>query len=208
MPVYPSFYPHEIEITAVAPRSRGRLLLAGKIQAYVGNAPRFAAAPPDTIDSVESLGSFVIVRVNPASPRARDEQSACATAEAVVRDLAGKGGGLVVHPYPVTPFHGDYLHHVDRAEAAKARVLRRAASWVRCPAQGQGGRRIWRSASCAPRWLRAGPGLGCRRSRRLSAADLIARASRRDQRLAGPAWLEPDGSRPIFFWATAPAMQT
>jgi hypothetical protein len=28
----------------------------------------------------------------------------------------------VLHPYPVTPFHGDYLHHADLAQAAKARV--------------------------------------------------------------------------------------
>src|SRR6266540_173562 len=26
---------------------------------------------------------------------------------------------LVFHPYPVTPFHPDYLHHFDLAEAAK-----------------------------------------------------------------------------------------
>ena len=29
-----------------------------------------------------------------------------------------------MHPYPVTPFHGDYLHHADLAEAAKARLAR------------------------------------------------------------------------------------
>ena len=65
----------------------------------------------------------MIVRVNPASPKAKDEQSACAIAETVVRDLAGKGGEMVVHPYPVTPFNGDYLHYIDLAEAAKARIL-------------------------------------------------------------------------------------
>ena len=104
-------------------RSRGRPAAHGKIQAYVGNAPRFATAPPNSIDSIESLGSFVIVRVNPASPKAKDEQSACAIAETVVRDLAGKGGDFVAHPYPVTPFNGDYLHYVDLAETAKARIL-------------------------------------------------------------------------------------
>jgi hypothetical protein len=45
-PVYPSFYPHEIELLAVAPDRAADLLRAGKIQAYVGNAPRFATAPP------------------------------------------------------------------------------------------------------------------------------------------------------------------
>ena len=52
-PVYPSFYPQEIELTAVAPDRAADLLLAGKIQAYVGNAPRFATAPPNSIDSIE-----------------------------------------------------------------------------------------------------------------------------------------------------------
>jgi hypothetical protein len=122
-PVYPSFYPQEIELMAVEPDRAADLLLSGKIHAYVGNAPRFATAPPNTIDSIESLGSFAIVRLNPASPRAKDEQSACAIADRVVRDLAGKGGDLVIHPYPVTPFNGDYLHYVDLAETAKARIL-------------------------------------------------------------------------------------
>ena len=52
-PVYPSFYPQEIELMAVAPDRAADLLLTGKIQAYVGNAPRFATAPPNSIDSIE-----------------------------------------------------------------------------------------------------------------------------------------------------------
>ena len=39
-----------------------------------------------------------------------------------MRDMAGREG-FVFHPYPVTPFDGDYLYHVDRAEAEKARLL-------------------------------------------------------------------------------------
>ncbi|MEX0591441.1 MAG: hypothetical protein WD207_10160, partial [Xanthobacteraceae bacterium] len=35
-PVYPSYYPHEIELAAIAPERAAELLLAGKIQAYVG----------------------------------------------------------------------------------------------------------------------------------------------------------------------------
>ena len=38
----------------------------------------------------------------------------------MVRALAGDSG-FVPHPYPVTPFHGDYLHHADLATAARAR---------------------------------------------------------------------------------------
>jgi len=47
LPVYPSYYPHEIEIATVTPERAAPLLLDGKIHAYVGSAPHFAAAPPD-----------------------------------------------------------------------------------------------------------------------------------------------------------------
>jgi hypothetical protein len=40
-----------------------------------------------------------------------------------VRAIAAAGGDVIAHHYPVTPLHGDYLHHIDRAEAAKERVL-------------------------------------------------------------------------------------
>ena len=42
--------------------------------------------------------------------------------------LAGEEGTYVFHPYPVTPYHWDYLHHVDRAEAAQTQSLRRDQS--------------------------------------------------------------------------------
>ena len=64
----------------------------------------------------------MIVRVNPVSPLAKDEASICALTLAVIREI-GKAGELILHPYPVTPFHGDFLNHVDLAAAAKARLL-------------------------------------------------------------------------------------
>ena len=184
-PVYPSFYPQEIELMAVAPDRAADLLLTGKIQAYVGNAPRFATAPPNSIDSIESLGSFVIVRVNPASPKAKDEQSACAIAETVVRDLAGKGADLVVHPYPVTPFNGDYLHYIDLAEAAKARIL--GGGTGRCPTEGQGGSHS-RQLQGSPAWRTQDSDWDAEIAE-VGAADLIARASVAINGWSGPAWL-------------------
>ena len=175
-PVYPSFYPQEIELMAVAPDRAADLLLTGKIQAYVGNAPRFTTAPPNSLDSIESLGSFAIVRVNPASPKAKDEQSACAIAETVVRDLGDKGAGLVVHPYPVTPFNGDYLHYIDLAEAAKARILGGGAglsnSDVQLKVRGRTQDSDWDVEITE-----------------IGAADLIARASVAINGWSGPAWL-------------------
>ena len=123
LPVYPSFYPHEIEIATVTPERAAPLLLDGKIHAYVGSTPRFAAAPPDTVQSVESLGALVIVRVNPTSPHGQEEASACAAARAVARAIAANQAGVVLRPYPVTPLHGDYLAHVDLAESVAASLL-------------------------------------------------------------------------------------
>src|SRR5947207_1264318 len=77
LPVYPSYYPHEIEIATMAPDQATGLLRDGKIQAFVGSELRLGAAPSEPMRAIESLGSFVIVRVNPASPLAKDEQSRC-----------------------------------------------------------------------------------------------------------------------------------
>jgi hypothetical protein len=123
LPVYPSYYPHEIEIATLTPERAAPLLLDGKIHAYVGSAPRFVAPPPDSIQSVESLGTLVTVRVNPASPHGMDEASACAAVRAVARAIAANEAGVILRPYPVTPLHGDYLGHVDLAESVAASLL-------------------------------------------------------------------------------------
>lgn len=120
VPIYPSFYPHEIEIRALAREQAADALLKADIHAYIGPPPRFAGPLPESIRTVESLGSFVVVRVNPDSPLAKDEPSACGVAKSVIRALNSKPGDFIFHSYPVTPFHGDYLHHVDLAEAAMA----------------------------------------------------------------------------------------
>ena len=121
LPVYPSYYPHEIEIAAVAPQRAGELIGAGKLHAYVGGMPTFTAPAAKDIASAESLGAFVVVRLNPKSALAQDEASACGLVAAVLRRLAARGGDAIAHPYPVTPLHGDYLNHADLAEAATTR---------------------------------------------------------------------------------------
>src|SRR5262249_36217193 len=97
-------------------------LREAKIHAYLGAGISFPGAPPQPIRAVESLGALVVVRLNRGSPLGQDEGSACAAIEQVMRALTKPEGDFVFHPYPVTPFDGDYLYHVDRAEAAKARV--------------------------------------------------------------------------------------
>ena len=129
-PVYPSYYPHEIAIEAMTPDRAAGLLRDNKIQAYLGSEPEFSGEVPASIRSIEVLGSFVIVRSNPESPAAKTKAAECAAVEAVAHDLAGKSG-FVFHPYPVTPFHGDYLYHVDRAEAAQLRFRDLSAEAVK-----------------------------------------------------------------------------
>jgi hypothetical protein len=112
-----------IRVEPVDPAAAARALLEGRIQAYVGAEPAFTAGVAESIGFVESLGSFLVVRVNPDSPLVRDSQSSCAVAQAVIGGLAGADRDFSIHPYPVNRFHAGYLHHYDLAEAAKARFL-------------------------------------------------------------------------------------
>jgi hypothetical protein len=182
--VYPSFYPHEIEIAAVAPERAAELLRTGKLHAYVGNAPGIAAG--DAIGAAESLGSLVVVRLNPDSARAADEGTACATVAALVRDMAQRGGGFVAHPYPVTPWHGDYLHHADRADAARLRFLSGDASAaptaLKVRAEGVLARGLVR-----PQWLSEGEGWDAS-IEAVSAADLVSRETVVLNGWMGPRW--------------------
>lgn len=153
--VYPSYYPHEIEITTVAPERAADLMRAGKLHAYVGRSPQLADSPGDAIGAVKSLGSFVVVRLNPQSPLARDNATACAGVGAIVRSLRAKDSGLIAHPYPVTPYHGDYLHHADRAEAARQRLMEGGSlpvpDTLKVRAESESARRLVR-----PDWLADG----------------------------------------------------
>lgn len=134
-PVYPSYYPHAIAIETMAPDRAAVLLLDGKIQAYIGAKPRFPGAVPDSIRAIESLGTLVVVRVNPDSAVANDRAKSCAIMRTVVREIAGRHATLRFHPYPVTPYDGDYLYHADLAEAARARFASAPAETNVFPAQ-------------------------------------------------------------------------
>ena len=58
LPVYPSYYPHEIAIETMPSEHAADLLRDAKLQAYLGAEPRFPGALPASIRAVESLGSF------------------------------------------------------------------------------------------------------------------------------------------------------
>ena len=191
LPIYPSYYPQEIRIDTVAEGQAADLLLASKIHAYVGGAPRFAAAPPDQVRAVELLGSFVVVSVNASSPLASDEASACVAARTILRGLDRNVAGFVFHPYPVTPYHGDYLDHADLAEAAAARWLGAEPGTTPPKVKAEGAL----AQKLVPQeWQRDGDADAT--VAEVDAADLVASSA-----LATNAWLGPPWLRAGWFHA-------
>ena len=184
VPVYPSYYPHEIRVETMPPERATDLLRDAKLHAYLGPELRFPGTVPASVRAVESLGNFVIVRINPER-LAQDERFACAVVDAIVRDMAGRNG-FVFHPYPVTPLHGDYLYHVDRAEAEKTRLLGTPATPPRNLMVRAGGmltrlvRSEWRAQE--PDWDAAVEEIGV--------AKLVAGSRNSVNGWLGPAWVK------------------
>ncbi|MEX1059764.1 MAG: hypothetical protein WED13_01965 [Methyloceanibacter sp.] len=119
---YPSYYPDEIRIEAVNPVAAAKRLDDETLHAYVGAAPAFAGAVPEHIRTVRSLGSLLVLSFNTASPRFASAIARCTAARGILAALSGETAVFVFHPYPVTPYHADYLHHLDRVEAATAAI--------------------------------------------------------------------------------------
>jgi hypothetical protein len=202
-PIYPSYYPHEIRIETMTPDQAGGLLLEGKIQAYIGPEPRFTRATPDSIGVVESLGSLIIVRVNPESPLARDHAATCVLARSVVGEIAARHGPLKFHPYPITPYDGDYLYHVDLAEAAGARIVSKSARTGAAAAR----RPRVRASSALARsmlpaaWLAPGPPWDVQIDE-VSAADLAASSARAINGWIWPPWARMGWTRAALLLAS------
>jgi hypothetical protein len=182
VPVYPSYYPHEIRVETMPPERAAGLLGEAKLHAYLGPGPLFPDAVPKSVRVVESLGNFVIVRINPEQ---QDERSACDIVEAVLRDMAGRQG-FVFHPYPVTPFDGDYLDHVDRAEAEKARLSGKPATpprTLKVKAEGAA------AALVRPEWRAPGNEWDAA-VEAVGAADLVAGSRNSLNGWLGPPWVK------------------
>ena len=188
LPMYPSYYPHEIAIETIPPERAAPLLLENKIQAYLGPQPRFSGDVPTSIHAVESLGSFVIVQRNPAAPAPTDAASACAAVETIVGDIAGKQG-FVFHPYPITPFHGDYLYYADLAEAAKARFLRARARTSAAPANLRVKAGGALQHLIRPEWIAQGPEWDVA-VEEVGAEDLVASSMTSVNGWLGPSWVK------------------
>jgi hypothetical protein len=136
---YPSYYPDEIRIDVLDPAAAAKGLEEGTLHAYVGAAPSLAAPPPEHVRSAKSLGSFLVLSFGRAPQHLETAGARCAAARAILRDLGKeKTEGFVFHPYPVTPYHADYLHHLDLVEAAREAVGGGTPSGAPVPVQAQG----------------------------------------------------------------------
>jgi hypothetical protein len=119
IPFYPSFYPQEISLAVVEPGVAPRLLEKSAIHAYLG--PLGSAKTAHTA-WVESLRSFVLLTFNRTRPALADPGARCAAAVRLLPALAASRGDYTFYPYPVTPYHADYLYHFDLVEAAKKKA--------------------------------------------------------------------------------------
>jgi hypothetical protein len=114
-------------------------------------------------------------------------KDACAVTDQLLREFSGKSNALIVHPYPVTPFHGDYLHHLDLAEHAKARLADRAdassSDTLRVKADGAVAQSLLRT-----QWRASGQEWDVEIAE-IDVAKLIASARIATNGWTGPAWL-------------------
>ena len=133
---YPSFYPQEITLQTADRASAARLLARSALHAYVGADPFAGRAAPEHVSYATSLGSRVVLTFDRAAPGFRDAPARCAAAARVQKSLTSTAE-FVVHPYPITPYHDDYLAHFDLVEAPRARFEREATTAPRVKATGR-----------------------------------------------------------------------
>jgi hypothetical protein len=120
---YPSYYPDEIRIEALDPVAAAKSLSDATLHAYVSAAPDFAGRVPDHVRSVTSLGAFLVLSFDTAAPAFASAEARCTAARGIASYIAReKVANFVFHPYPVTPFHSDYVHHLDRIETVLAAI--------------------------------------------------------------------------------------
>ncbi|HKE42068.1 MAG TPA: hypothetical protein VKG21_19730 [Casimicrobiaceae bacterium] len=119
-PFYPSFYPQEIRIETLDPASVIQGWAKTPVHAYVGDDLFAGGNVPADAAAVASLRSYLVLSFDAEHGRyavsGSDAPSRCAAARRVLPRLARDG--YIFHPYPVTPYHSDYLEHSDLASEA------------------------------------------------------------------------------------------
>ena len=118
MTFYPSFYPQEVSVRFVEPPTAAALLKKNALHAYAGADAGGGGQP---IRYAESLQGYVVLTFRPRAAGFGDAESRCAAAAAVTGALGGRAP-FVVHPYAITPYHDDFVHHFDLAQASRARA--------------------------------------------------------------------------------------
>ena len=130
IPFYPAFYPQEITVLGATPETAGRLFEKKTLHAYMGPDPfrplasapgrgGERAAPAPVTERVESLEGYVVMGFERS---VADPAGRCATAWRAARALARVKSDWVIHPYPVTPYHADFIDHFDLVDAARKRL--------------------------------------------------------------------------------------
>jgi hypothetical protein len=175
-PFYPSFYPQEITVEALGAQAAAQRLAAGTLHAYAGSDLP-TPVDPAKVGTVTALGGYVVATLDRRVPALADRDRRCAAAHGLKSAL---GEGYTWHPYAVTPFHADYLHHADRAEAARSAAA--APEKLRLRARGAAAERLLRAPAAA-----AGAADGELEIVDVSA--LAARASVRFNGWWGPPWI-------------------
>src|SRR6267143_6576435 len=117
---YPSYYPQEIAVRFTGPATAATLLRQHRIHAYAGGDPFAAGAVPAHVRRAQSLRGFVVLTFPRAAGAFAEPEARCAAGAALSRALGGRAG-FVAHPYPVTPYHDDYVSHADLAQKARDR---------------------------------------------------------------------------------------
>src|SRR5262245_41595337 len=116
LPFYPGYYPQEIRLETVAPATAGPLLAKSALHAYVGDDPFAGRKVPANVGSADSLGGYVVVTLNAKSSALASTERRCEAGTRILAALTPASGAWVPSPYPVTPFHADYLQHFDLVE--------------------------------------------------------------------------------------------
>jgi hypothetical protein len=132
---YPSFYPQEITVQTADGIAATRLLGKSTLQAYLGD-PFARRAAPEHVAYAESLGARVVLTFERSGRGFREASARCAAAARLQKSLPS-AADFVAHPYPVTPYHDDYLLHADLAEAARVRSERESGPSLRVKASGR-----------------------------------------------------------------------
>ncbi|HSF22281.1 MAG TPA: hypothetical protein VLA81_09575 [Burkholderiales bacterium] len=130
-PFYPSFYPQEIRIETLDPGAARAGWNKARVHVYVGADPFSGGAPPADATALLRLHGLLVLTFDGSpgrqGPANGGKQDHCASAGRVLGALAPGVGDFVAHPYPVTPYHADYLQHFDLAQEARARLAGAAA---------------------------------------------------------------------------------